>query len=172
MHTHESRLTRKTLCICAVFGVKIRWIGSHAALTSQSKQSHPHSLTSSTQRFRRRPVDQSRNRALLLGWKMWTDSLPAFGIIIGAITFTGLGIQAVQRLFHNDKVRAPPLVSRNRLPSSWLTHAAVGVAAENEGRQVGSPNDPTRYSHYWECRYPKRGATLPTKRCLTRRRGP
>ena len=39
------------------------------------------------------------------GAQMWYETLPAMGLIIGAITVTGVGMGAVQRFFNGGKVR-------------------------------------------------------------------
>ena len=41
----------------------------------------------------------------LIKSKMWYEILPAFGIIVGCITATGLGLKGLDRLFLGGKVR-------------------------------------------------------------------
>lgn len=54
----------------------------------------------------------ARRRAL-----QWTESLPAFGIIAGAVALSGFGLDMVHKLFH-DKVGTRPVLGLWIAPSS------------------------------------------------------
>jgi hypothetical protein len=42
---------------------------------------------------------------------MWTESIPAFAIMVGALAASGLGLAGIHQLFHGGKVGLTCVVS-------------------------------------------------------------